>query len=220
MKRLKKLNNRGVSTVEVLVSFILLVIVVVSMYDTVTTYKNKQSIEGFNEQITTYKNLLTKDIQDDLIKKGLVDARVEVSNDNNGNNDSYNGGETIYKVTMSFRDGSSSLLVVDRKRAFECEEKTTSGPCSEQYDDNFMIKYGPLKNCNGSSCNEEDVMEYPLPNLGYGEDISTGSKIYDLRINNVNISTKNNILKIYIDFYHPDLGTRYAMNIVCPINYF
>ena len=50
----------------------------------------------------------------------------------------------------------------------------------------------------------------------------------DLRISNVimNISNENtasditsHVLSIYIGFYHPTLGNKYAINIVSPINY-
>ena len=42
----------------------------------------------------------------------------------------------------------------------------------------------------------------------------------DLSINNVLIGiSEENVLSIYIGFYHPELGTRYAINIVAPINY-
>ena len=73
---MRKLNNKGMTAVEVLVCFVLLVIIVVSMYTTVSAYKNKQSIESFKEKIFTYKNLLTKDIQDDLIKTGLISVNI------------------------------------------------------------------------------------------------------------------------------------------------
>ena len=75
MRRLM-LNEKGMTAVEVLVCFILVVVITVSMYTTVSTYKNKQQIESFKEQIYTYKNLLSKDINDDIIKVGLVDAKI------------------------------------------------------------------------------------------------------------------------------------------------
>ena len=39
---MKKLNNRGMTTVEVLVTFILIVVMVVSMYSTVSAYSAKR----------------------------------------------------------------------------------------------------------------------------------------------------------------------------------
>ena len=68
MIRLKRLNNKGLTAVEILVCFVLMVILTVSMYGTVISYKNKQNIESDRDKIVAYKNLLTKEIQDDLIK--------------------------------------------------------------------------------------------------------------------------------------------------------
>ena len=62
---MKNLNNKGMTAVEILVCFILVIVITVSMYTTVATYKNKQQIESFKEKIYTYKNLLTKEINDD-----------------------------------------------------------------------------------------------------------------------------------------------------------
>ena len=73
---MKKLNNKGMTAVEILVCFVLVVIISVSMYTTVSSYQNKQQIEAFKEKIFTYKNLLTKEINDDLIKDGLVTAKI------------------------------------------------------------------------------------------------------------------------------------------------
>ena len=64
------------TAVEILVCFVLVVIISVSMYTTVSSYQNKQQIEAFKEKIFTYKNLLTKEINDDLIKDGLVTAKL------------------------------------------------------------------------------------------------------------------------------------------------
>lgn len=74
---MKKLNNKGLTTIELLISFVLLAILVASLYGTVETYKNRQSIEEFKDEIYTYKNLLTKEVQSDLIKKGLMDVKIE-----------------------------------------------------------------------------------------------------------------------------------------------
>lgn len=92
-----KLNNKGITTIEILICFVLLAVISTSLYNTVSIYRNKQILEGEKEKIYTYKNLLTKEIQDDVIKKRLIRA----------NKDSYN------KLTLTFNDGTSANLVVD-----------------------------------------------------------------------------------------------------------
>ncbi len=205
MFKLKKLNNRGMTAVEILVCFVLMSILAVSMYSSIASYKNKQSIESAKEKIFTYKNLLTKEIQDDLIKKGLVSAEIsETINETKGKPE--NLPSKVFKVDFLFRDGSKKQLVINRRLASDYSVVDCS---SEKINDAFSIQYGE----------EGNLMTYDLPDVGYGEN-QCGEKVLDLRINNVDINKDNNILTIYIGFYHPDLGTRYGIDIVCPINYF
>ena len=205
MFKLKKLNNRGMTAVEILVCFVLMSILAVSMYSSIASYKNKQSIESAKEKIFTYKNLLTKEVQDDLIKKGLVSAEIsETINETKGKPE--NLPSKVFKVDFLFRDGSKKQLVINRRLA---SDYSVVDCASEKINDAFSIQYGE----------EGNLMTYDLPDVGYGEN-QCGEKVLDLRINNVDINKDNNILTIYIGFYHPDLGTRYVINIVCPINYF
>ena len=205
MFKLKKLNNRGMTAVEILVCFVLMSILAVSMYSSIASYKNKQSIESAKEKIFTYKNLLTKEVQDDLIKKGLVSAEIsETINETKGKPE--NLPSKVFKVDLLFRDGSKKQLVINRRLA---SDYSVVDCASEKINDAFSIKYGE----------EGNLMTYDLPDVGYGEN-QCGEKVLDLRINNVDINKDNNILTIYIGFYHPDLGTRYGIKIVCPINYF
>lgn len=205
MFKLKKLNNRGMTAVEILVCFVLMSILAVSMYSSIASYKNKQSIESAKEKIFTYKNLLTKEIQDDLIKKGLVSAEIsETINETTGKPE--NLPSKAFKVDFLFRDGSKKQLVINRRLA---SDYSVVDCASEKINDAFSIQYGE----------EGNLMTYDLPDVGYGEN-QCGEKVLDLRINNVDINKDNNILTIYIGFYHPDLGTRYGIDIVCPINYF
>ena len=205
MFKLKKLNNRGMTAVEILVCFVLMSILAVSMYSSIASYKNKQSIESAKEKIFTYKNLLTKEVQDDLIKKGLVSAEIsETINETKGKPE--NLPSKVFKVDFLFRDGSKKQLVINRRLA---SDYSVVDCASEKINDAFSIQYGE----------EGNLMTYDLPDVGYGEN-QCGEKVLDLRINNVDIHKDNNILTIYIGFYHPDLGTRYGIDIVCPINYF
>ena len=205
MEKITKLNNKGMTAIEVLVCFVLAVIISVSMYTTVSTYQNKQQIESFKEKIYTYKNLLTKEINDDLIKKGLVSAKIEQFTKNAVT------GDTEALLEMNLRNGEKKCLKVISNKAYDYSwdsSMDSSLPASQDKDDEFVIAYG--------NCDQET--EYPIPDLG--ESLNpTGKRIYDLRINNVDISIENSLLNVYVGFYHPDLGTRYGIDIVCPINF-
>ena len=206
---MKKLNNKGITTIEVLICFILVVIITVSMYATVSNFNEKKIIEGYKEEIYDYKNTLTKDIQDDFTKIGLTHAKYDKV---------INGSKVTHTVTCTLRDGSERQLVVEQLLA--ASSYHIGGSTTE--DDEFMIKYGT----------PDDLIEYPLPELGYSGYDPTNSKIcdpdtdsgclkvQDLSINNVLINiTDDNVLSIYIGFYHPEFATRYGINIVCPIDY-
>ncbi len=172
-------NEKGFTIVEILITFILVIILTVSMYSSVAAYKNKQQLESYREKIITYKNLLTKEIQDDLIMNELVQAQTSKS----GN---------FFYVTMTFRNGTTKQLVVKRQLA------------NETQDDSFMISYGGI--------------DYPIPTFGSSKN-EYNRKEEDFRINNIDINTNNQLLTIYIGFYHPNFSTRYAIDIVCPINF-
>ena len=105
---IRKLNNKGMSAIEILVTFVLVAIIVVSMYDGIVGLKEKETISSHKLSLATYKNLLTKDIQDDLIKIGLAGADIQLLNVDEG-----------YYVTLTLRDGSKRILEV--KQVFGCE---------------------------------------------------------------------------------------------------
>ena len=98
----------------------------------------------------------------------------------------------------------------------------------KDYDDDFGVYYGTVSNdLNETTIKETNnpgLESIPIPDLGYGMNHSGISetsqhKVLDFRIQNVRISTDNNTFSLFLGFYHIDEGSRYAINIVCPINY-
>ena len=190
-----KLNNKGITTIEVLICFVIIVIVTVSMYSTISAFNERRLIETKKERIYTYKNLLTKQIQDDFIKIGLTHAEYKRS---------VTGNITVYTVDCVLKDGTTRKLQVEQLLA----RSSVHLRGVENADDYFMIKYGP----------PADLIEYPIPELGYSK--YNGHTIQDLSINNVLINiSDDNVLSLYIGFYHPELSTRYGISVICPIDY-
>ena len=74
---MKRLNKKGMTTVEILVSFVIVAVISSTIYTTVSNYATRREIESYKLELNTYKNLLTKEIQDDLIKKGLLNVSKE-----------------------------------------------------------------------------------------------------------------------------------------------
>ena len=194
---MKKLNNKGITTIEILLSFVIIVIITMSMYGTVSAFNEKRMIEEYKSQIYTYKNLLTKEIQDDFIKKGLT--HVEYSESSAG------GSSREYLLKCELKDGSKRELQVIRQQGQSSYHISGDSSVSDYY----MIRYGK----------PGELIDYPLPDLG-SYTTESGNVVKDLSINNVLIKVdSSNILSIHIGFYHPELLTRYGIDIVCPVDY-
>lgn len=69
---MKRLNNKGFTIVEVIVCFVLMMIIVTSMLEVAMSYRTTAQNKEITERLISYKNLLTKDIQKDILEKGLT----------------------------------------------------------------------------------------------------------------------------------------------------
>ena len=198
---MKRLNNKGVTTIEVIVCFVIVSIIMVSMYSTISYYNEKRILEGYKEKVINYKYQITREIQKDLVGIGLADAKitpdVELST-----------SKAIYTVDMSLRDSSRRRLIVEQVLAHsKFHPEGVTG-----VNDSFRIVYGDPSNA-------EDMIEYEFPKLGSYQE-TNGDIIQNLSINNILMEIiDNRVLSIYIGFYHPELGTRYAISIVTPIDF-
>ncbi len=78
---MNKLNSKGMTSVELIITFAILSLIVVGMFDIVLSYKDKEQKEALESSIIDYENKLQKIIQDDFIKGHLIDVETEsVSN--------------------------------------------------------------------------------------------------------------------------------------------
>ncbi len=193
---MRKLNNKGMTIIEILISFVLIMMITASMYSTISSFNQKRMIESYKEQILTYKNTLTKEIQDDFIKIGLSHANYERIVD----------GDTVtHRLNCDLKDGTARQLIVTQRLAYSSYHIAGSHVA----DDYFMISYG----------RPDDLIEYDLPDLGSSKN-QYDKDVKDLSINNVLIEiTEDNVLSVYIGFYHPELTTRYAIEVIAPINF-
>ena len=75
-----RLNKKGITSVELLVCFIIISTIVVSMYNLILNYRNREQIEEINNEVISFSNTLQRDIQKDLINGHLVNV-TSVSDD-------------------------------------------------------------------------------------------------------------------------------------------
>lgn len=209
---MKKLNNKGMTTIEVLLCFVLTVILAASMFGTISSFNQKRLIESYKEKIYTYKELLTKDIQDDFIKVGLTHAKYEriITSSDNGE---VPAKTVVHTVDCEMKDGTTRQLKIYQAFA-KAESRISTNEAEKDY---FMIEYGPTG----------DLTQYPIPDLGESpaypetsDPAKKDKKIKDLTINNILIKIEDDkVLSIYIGFYHPELSTRYSVDVIAPIDY-
>ena len=102
-----KLNQKGMTSIELLVCFVIISAIVVSMFDMILNYQNQQQIERIKNEIVSYSNNIQKVIQDDLIKGHLVSV-------DNITEDCYNATFTFdteesYQTTLTINPDSGII---------------------------------------------------------------------------------------------------------------
>ena len=118
-----KLNNKGITAVELIITFVILSLVVVGMFDVVLNYKDKEQKETIKSSVIDYENKLQKTIQDDLIKGHLVGVELSDSNstdkisvtfemNNTKTNQTYNTNLIINLTTGDISYGKSGEEIV------------------------------------------------------------------------------------------------------------
>lgn len=245
---MKKNNNKGMTIIELLVCFVLVSIITTSLFATISTFSNKRDKESIKSTIFSYKNRIAKEIQDDLVNKSLVDVSIIEPNANSyvvDSSVSVEGSETNlynykfdenkntyrYAIFFKFRDGTSKALTIRYKSSQGYMDDDSSCDSSKR-DDDFYITYGEQYPGYNKST-ESDIktsVENPkdsdgnfdlfrLPDVGNGDN-ACGEKVLDLRFDDISVIKENNVFKLYIGFYHPDIGKEYALDIVAPLNYF
>ena len=208
-----RLNSKGMTTVEILMVFVIIGIISVGLFSMVSTYNTLQNTESAKEKVITFKNVVTREIEGDIIRRGLVSVNVlDVVAPDDLN--------STFKAVLKFKDGTTKRLEVARY-AFEGNEGA-----KEVHDEGAATATRKCLNVTGTNResfsifygNDTDGETYDLPDLGESlNDCDHLTK--DLRINMVDMYTKDNIFFVKIGFYHPDLGTKYYISIIAPINF-
>lgn len=195
MMKMKKLNNKGMTLIEIIVCFVIVVVIVLSMLKVVNNYKDKQDIESYKSAIFTYKNTLTKTIWDDIIKhKGIIKYEDVTTNYN-----TY-GIEIEYK--FYFRDGKSSMLTI-----FKRIVATKDVDRIDESDSEYYILYGPE--------GKQEKFEFPsIYNVQFNQCV-----VNDIEFSGEGAKKKGKMIHIYVGIYNPDLqiGDKYnVLDIYTP----
>ena len=207
---MKKLNNKGMTIIEVLVCFVLVAIITTSMYNSISNFNDRRNLESMKEKIINVKNLFTKQVEDDIIKKGLVyvsppgdlnGAKYMTANglmpDGSCGNDSKVGscvpsGSTGHYIDLSFKDNTKKRIIA---------MKDPNGK-------NYIIAYGTI-----SPSGKNDFVYEQLPNVGRTDGVLA------LQVGDITMDDGGgNVLSVDIRFDHPQLSQKYGIKIVAIAN--
>lgn len=189
---MKKINKKGLSSIEILLAFVLTSIIVVSMFNVVFSFRTRQQEESARTDAITYINTITRVIHSDLIEHGIQEVReippVEA----------LRPGEERLDYVIVLNTGEERVLRVTK--IVNSDESPT--------DEKFVLHY--------------DGIDYPLPNIGRRENggqIEYDLKFNELRLVVATDYETNNqtMLTLFIGLHHPDLGSNYAIRIVSPV---
>ena len=202
------LNNKGMSAVEVLITFTLVAVISVSLLNVVMTYKDREETESYKQEIITYKNNITKMIEDDATK--YVIKSVKRKPDKTGDLCEYDNNDPQTQEELKHTSPVVNVISYEIKFVLTSEVKT--------------LTVDKLNNTITYTENEKDV-NYPLPDLGTSKFERVGKlrckNIKALRISDMNIKEENNFFIIDINLYHNKvkLQNKYGIHISVPINF-
>lgn len=126
---MKELNNKGMTVIEVIITFSILMILVIGMFKMVIEMKESSKEKQLQKDLYEYSDILRTTIQNDLIKKKLIDANV--SDD-----------EEKIKLVLTFEDNSTKELIINYNKTIKYNNKTYQIPESD------VVEFNPSGNFN------------------------------------------------------------------------
>lgn len=210
---MKKLNNKGLTAIEVLVCFVIISIIVISMFNIINNYKNKRDLESYKLDITTYKNTVTKTIYDDIIKNdGVISATIKQIEGTTIDNstEAYLQDTFKYEIDLTYVNNKTSKIVIDNKSRCFTYKREEGKKVVDQKDQECT----PEISDNIDYENSEYYISFTSESVTDRFDLP---KIYQLKYNDLIVDEENGIFHIKVGLWHSDFGTKYdALNIITP----
>ena len=114
------MNNKGFTTIEVILSFALVVIVMVSMTSMLVSYRDTITDEEIKTRLVEFKNSFTYMVYEDVVYNGINGLRYcDTGKDESGNDVTYNNGKCVDFI----RDGEPQfrLRLIDQEVSIDGE---------------------------------------------------------------------------------------------------
>lgn len=124
-----KLDNKGFTVIELILSFILVMFLALSMFALVNNYRNREQKESIRRDLLTFQSTLTGDIYQDTLERKVDYIRnCEVTND------AIKGC-----IDIKFLDETNKELKIVKE-----EKTTTEDGTTFTYDSSYIL-YGGVK---------------------------------------------------------------------------
>lgn len=123
---MKKLGNKGFTIIEILISFVLVMIVLMNMFQIVMSYQTVVNEEELRTDYIAFQAIVTKDIQTDILNKGLTSIDMVLPS-------STCGAGIDSCIELTFDDG-------DKKKFFVYNNLSNPAEARNKY-----IQYGEQK---------------------------------------------------------------------------
>lgn len=205
-----KLNNKGLTVVELILCFVLLIILVFSMFNVVVEIKDYSETKELEKDLLAFKNRMIYLVQEDLITYGVKSTSLSCPN-------GYKKEFSSKCLKITFNDNTVKYLIVEPK------EK--------------VIKYGSSSSLEEYKIPHSDVIEFlDESNIGLcvAKEGSSGKISYKNKescekngfawigklnsYQNITFTDTDSVLTIDVPYFEIDGTVNYGFKIIHPYN--
>lgn len=183
-----KMDKKGFTVIEILLSFVLVMIIIINLFSIIINYRDRSYIEMLKTDYLTFKSVVTKDIQTDILKKGLSSIETVTPA-------SKCGADITQCINLKFMDGTNKNLFL--------YDKDTADAIRNKY-----LQYGDQK--------YKIRNDLPKPGEVPDEQLHGFQKLelYTGRFFEDRIVGDDHVYGIHIGLYHTDLEGDYGIHII------
>lgn len=201
---IKQMNNKGMTLVELIAAFVITSVIVVAVFTSITSYRNRAQTASIKKEIISYKNTVTQAIQRDISQYGIKKAYI--ANIHYINTDTINiilsdGRTKQINIVHSYQDSSGNIT--RSYIQYNDSIKQDDGTFKEQEVRYYLPYYGDIMNKDGT-------FKQSSVRFGNLNDINIRADTDD--------SPETAVIKITIPIYFSE-GQNQDITILAPVNY-
>lgn len=201
-----KLNNKGLTVIELILCFTVLIVLVFGMFNVVLDIKDYSETKEIEQELLGFKNRIIYMIQDDLINKGL-------KNTSNTCPSSYEKKYSTKCLKITFNDNDIKYLIIEPStKIINYGDETYKIPNSTIIEFLDETNIGLCTNTTITNNKNSYKNKTDCENNGF-----TWIGNFDT-YQNITFTNKDNVLTIDVPYYEIDGTTNYGFKIIHPYN--